>query len=286
MDTLNRVTTAVFDVLLAPLGALGATGVVAVVGALFVVPALIVFKHISWQQGIKAAKDKIKGHLIAIRIYQDDLAVVAGSVARILGRNAQYLTLNFGPLVPLLAPFTLVASQLVTRYAWEPLPIETRPVEEIRPGQGSLVTVEFGRGHEGEAAGLAIELPAGLEAITPLVRSPGAGRAFQEVVARAAGDYEITLRLASGEVQTKRVFVREAPSGAFQPERVRSFWSSWLFPAEARLPAGSAFARIAFDYPRRSFPFLPSGEVGVLLLFFLASVVSGVVVLKAFRIQI
>jgi hypothetical protein len=188
--------------------------------------------------------------------------------------------------VPLLAPFTLVASQLVTRYAYEPLAIEHRATSALGTSEGALLTVEFAPGREREAAGLVVSLPEGLEAASPLVRSPGAGRAWQRVVARVPGDYEVSMRVAGGEVQTKRVLVAEAPGGAFQPERVRSFWMAWLFPAEARLPADSAFHRIALEYPRRSFPLLPAGEMGVLLLFFAASVVSGLVVLKAFRIQI
>ncbi len=286
MNTLNRVTTAVFDTILGPIAGLGALWVVTLVGALFVVPALVLFKHISWQRGIKGAKERIKGHLIAIRIYQDDLAVVASSVGRILVRNTQYLGLNFGPLLPLLPPFTLVVAQLATRYGFEPLAVETRPAAELRMGDGTMLEVRFAPGRLAEAGGLVVELPAGLEAITPLVRSPGAGVAFQEVVARQVGDWTVTLRTGTGEVQTKRVVVGVAPTGAFQPERVRSFWAAWLWPAEPMLPADSAFERIAIAYPERPLPFSPGGPIGVMIVFFLASVVSGVVVLKAFRIQI
>lgn len=286
MSTLNRVTTAVFDSLLAPLAGLGAFWIVVLIGAVFVVPALLLFKQISWQGGIKGAKERIKGHLIAIRIYQNDLAIVAASVGRILVRNAQYLGLNFGPLLPLLPPFTLVVAQLATRYGFEPLPVDTRPTAELRSGQGTLLEVHFAPGREGEVAGLSVEWPDGLEPLTPLVRSPGGGVAFQEFVARTPGDWTITLRTAAGAHETKRVLVGSAPGGAFQPERVRSFWAAWLWPAEPTLPSASPFERIAFAYPERPLPLSPGGPIGVMVIFFVASLVAGVVVLKVFHIQI
>jgi hypothetical protein len=93
------------------------------VSGVFGVLALIAFKHISWQKGIKAAKDRIKGHMIEIRIYQDDLVVVGQSVLKILGRNLQYVTLNFGPFIPLAIPFVFVMAQFVVRYAYDPVPV-------------------------------------------------------------------------------------------------------------------------------------------------------------------
>jgi hypothetical protein len=82
MDALNRITTKVFDVLLTPFELLGVELSLILISGLFGIVALLVFKQISWQKGIKGVKDKIKGDMIDIRIYQDDLGVVGGSVAR------------------------------------------------------------------------------------------------------------------------------------------------------------------------------------------------------------
>jgi len=67
MDSVNAVVTAIFDALVSVLGWGGDTFVQIVVAALSGVFGLILFKYISWQKGIKAVKDRIKGHLIAIR---------------------------------------------------------------------------------------------------------------------------------------------------------------------------------------------------------------------------
>ena len=106
MDALNGLATAIFGVITKPLEMIGGEEFsIAIISGVFGVLALLAFKHISWQAGIKGTKDRIKGHLIEIRIYQDDLAVVFMSVVKVVLRNFQYLGLNFGPIVPLFAIF-------------------------------------------------------------------------------------------------------------------------------------------------------------------------------------
>ena len=103
MNTIHHVTTAIMDAVLTPFEMLGDELALILVSGIFGVLALLLFKQISWQKGIKAAKDRIKGHMIAIRLYQDDLAIVGKSVGSVMVRNVQYLGLNFLPILPLMA---------------------------------------------------------------------------------------------------------------------------------------------------------------------------------------
>ena len=73
-----------------------------------------------------------------------------------------------------------------------------------------------------------------------------------------------------------------------QPERVGSFFASWLWPAEPTT-GGTSFEHVAFAYPERTLPglgFLPGGPFGVLLVFLIASMLFGVLILKPLGIQI
>jgi len=71
-----------------------------------------------------------------------------------------------------------------------------------------------------------------------------------------------------------------------QPERVSGFWISWLWPAEPTFASDSPIDSVSFLYPDRDLGFLPGGAFGVLLTFFLASMVFGIAVLKPLNIQI
>lgn len=285
MDALNRILTATFDVLLRPLEFLGSMVALVVVSAVFGVLALIAFKHISWQKGIKAVKDKIKGHMIAIRIYQDDLAVVARSIGGVLVRNLQYLGLNFGPFVPLAIPFVFVIAQMVVRYGFEPVPVHTEPAS-LMAGQATTVEVRLVREQRALASGMRLELPEGVKAVSPLVRSAREGRAFVEVAAVRPGTHELTFVLPDGTRETKLLVAGNGGARWLQPERVKSVWSAMLWPAERTFAADSPFERIHFIYPEREFGWFPAGPLGVILIFVVASMAVGFALLKPLGVQI
>lgn len=287
MNAVNRLTTAVFDVLLAPLEFFGDAVALILVSGIFGILALLVFKQISWQAGIKATKDKIKGHMIAIRIYQDDLAVVFGSVVKVLLRNLQYLGLNFGPILPLLAPFVLILAQFVVRYAYQPLPVVSEAELAHRlPGRGTMVEVRAKKGHEAELADLRLELPDNFRALSPLARTTADGIAVQEIAAVAPGAGEIRLLIGDQVIGTKAIVAGDEIPRRMQPQRVAGFWSAWLFPAEDTFSSGSPIESVSFAYPERDLGFLPGGELGVMITFLIASMAFGIAILKPLNIQI
>jgi len=296
MNGLNSAVTRVFDVLLAPLEWVGERTALVVASGLFGVAALYLFKKISWQAGIKSAKDRIKGHMIEIRLYQDDLRVVGAAVGKVLWRNFQYLGLNFGPFVPLAIPFVFVAAQFVVRYAYDPLPVAAAGAKFL-PGQGTLLEIELVPERRADVAHLRVALPSGLAALSPLVRAPSEGRAFQEIAATSAGVHEIVLELPGGVRETKLVVAgtEQVAPRVMQPRRVSSRdWLSlddpdhWpaLWPAEAAFAKDSPFRSIAIAYPARDQGWLPEGEIGILATFVLASMAFGFLALKPMGVQI
>lgn len=294
MNALNALLNRVFDLVLTPLELLGVAAALIVASGVFGVIALYVFKLISWQAGIKASKDRIKGHMIEIRLFQDDLRIVGRAVGLVLVRNLQYLGLNFGPILPLAIPFAFLAAQFVVRYAYDPLPVVAADAR-LMPGQGTLVEVQLAPGRWSEVAGLTLELPEGLRALSPLVRAPSEGRAFVEVAPSAPGVHEIAFALPSGERGTKQVVVGGEPPRALQPRRVsaRDWYrlddpDHWpvLWPAEPAFASDSAFRSIALAYPHRDLGWLPGGELGILITIAVASMVVGAAAIKPLGVQI
>jgi len=293
MNAVNGALNALFDALLTPLEWAGQATALILFSGVFGVLALLVFKQISWQAGIKLAKDKIKGHVIAIRLYQDDLVVVAKSVGSVLVRNVQYLGLNFGPFLPLAIPFVFVSAQFVVRYAYAPLPLVAREAD-VMSGRGVLLEIELASGRAEQIRDLKVTLPPGLRAVSPLVRSKSDGRAYQEFVASDAGQHEIVLELG-GVRETKLVAAGVEAPRAMQPRRVSS--ADWLavsdpdrwpalWPAEPAFEADSPFRVVSIAYPYRDQGWLPEGEFGILLTFVLASMVFGFAALKPLGVQI
>src|SRR5438445_1293127 len=82
-----------------------------VIGLLMVV----VFRYTSNQKAIRIAKDHLKAHFLAVRLFQDQLQVVLISYWRIVRSTGSYLRLAFMPLLYVSVPLILLMVQ-VDRY--------------------------------------------------------------------------------------------------------------------------------------------------------------------------
>jgi hypothetical protein len=289
MNALDRGITRVFDVLLWPLDQLGRGPALVIASGIFGVLALVCFKHLSRQKSIKVAKDKIKAHLIEIRIYQDDLRVVSRAIGKVLVRNVQYLAFNLMPLVPLALPFAFVLAQFVVRYGFAPIPVKEGG-HGFLAGQGTTIEITLAPAEAARVRDLEVHSPVGVKVMSPLVRIASEGRAFQEIVATLPGRYEIQFALpagaSSGSVATKTLYAGNVTPRTMQPARGRGFESALLWPAEPTFQSDSPFERIAFVYPDSDLGWMPGGPGGVLIVFLVSSLLFGALAIKPLRIQI
>src|SRR5690349_3601287 len=69
---------------------------------------VILFGYTSDHKAIKDAKDKLKAHLLAVRLFQDQLGVVVRSYAGIIKGTGRYILLAFKPLLFVIIPITLL----------------------------------------------------------------------------------------------------------------------------------------------------------------------------------
>ncbi|QDU86085.1 hypothetical protein Pla163_32340 [Planctomycetes bacterium Pla163] len=285
MDFVNSICSSAFSALMGAIGWMGWFGALVFVSAVFGIIALLIFKQISFQGGIKSVKDKIKGAMIEIRLYQNDLRIVAKAVLRVLGRNFQYLGLNFGPILPLLVPFAFLAAQLITWFAFMPIPVWTDARGEWMPGKGHEVVIVLDDEAKGDIRDVRVVLPDTLQRMTPIVRNERKGLIAFEVVAVAEGDEVITITSPSGEVVTKRIVTGEEHMGPLEGVRGRGLKDLFENPAEGSL-ADTFVSRIAFVYPARSIQYMADGIFGIGLLFLIFSMLAGVAILKPLKIQI
>jgi len=285
MNALNRAITAAFDAVLWPFERLGPGWALILVSGIFGVLALFLFKHVSAQKRIKHVKDRIKGHLIEIRIWQDDLAIVGRSTIKVLLRNFQYLGLNLLPFVPLSIPFLFVLAQLVVRYAYQPLELQA-PASAWMAGRGTTLEIQLSDEAAARANEIVVRVPDGLEAMSPLVRIPSEGRAFQEFVARRTGEYEVVIEIPGLGSATKSVVAGDVNPRTLQPSRGSGFIDALLWPAEPTFEASSPFESVAFTYPDRDLGWLPGGPGGIVLTFLVASMLFGALAIKPLKVTI
>jgi hypothetical protein len=222
---------------------------------------VLVFGSVSNQKAIHQTKDHLKAHLLALRLFQDQIPIVIRSYGRILASIFCYLRLALWPLLITAIPLTLVITQL-DRY------LGSVPVQA---GQTFLVKVHVTNPEILSATSL--QLPDGLKASAPAVHVPGENSVVWRIAAESDGDYSLIVRTPNQEV-SKRVVV--APSlSRLSPVRLRGpFWERLALSGEPALPANSAVQSIEVEYPSRSIAFAGLKWNWVWLLFVL-SLASG-----------
>src|SRR6202158_4210306 len=98
---------------------------------------VVLFGYTSDQKAIGIAKDQLKAHLLAVRLYRDQIPVVMGSYGKILRGTGRYLKLAFKPLLYVIVPITLLMVQ-VDRYLGSiPIPTDVPFLLTLRLGEPS-----------------------------------------------------------------------------------------------------------------------------------------------------
>src|SRR5437867_9441051 len=90
-----------------------------VIGLLMV----IVFRYTSDQKAIRVAKDHLKAHLLAVRLFQDQIQVVLISYWRIVRSTVSYLRLAFMPLLYVSIPLIFLMVQADRYFGYMPIQI-------------------------------------------------------------------------------------------------------------------------------------------------------------------
>jgi hypothetical protein len=268
MNRFNAITSALFDPLLAPFGDEHAWFDLLFWSVAGGIVALIVYKLVSNQAGIRRTKNAIKVHLLEIRLFKDDIARVLGATARILLKNGLYLGHNVLPMLVMIVPMMTILFQLEARYAHDPLPV----------GSVNLLVLKLdGRqpGVPDTATGLAetvrLEIPAGVSLDAPPVRT-AEGEIAWRLRAEQPGDHVLAIHVGD-EVVEKRIAVGGPPRKV--PVLRTKGLEGFLYPGEPGLPGESRVYSARLRYPERDLGWLPGGEMGVLATFFGLSILSG-----------
>jgi len=233
---------------------------------------VIVFRYASDQKALRMAKDRLKAHLLAVRLFQDQLPVVLRSYARILGATGLYLRLAFKPLLLVILPLTFLIVQVdrflgsVPMQVGEPFLLKARVANSDVLDQASL------------------QLPTGLVATAPAVRAPADSEVVWRIVPTKAGNFDLNINV-SGQAYSKRVVVL---GGLARLSGIRlrgPWWKRMWMSAEPALPENSSIAAIEAEYPARQIAFAGL-DWNWIWLFFVLSLIAGFLFKTILRIEI
>ena len=233
---------------------------------------IVLFGYTSNQKAIKVAKDQLKAHLLAVRLFQDQLHVVMGSYSRILRGTGHYLKLAFMPLLYVIIPITLLIVQL-DRYLGS---------TGIQANAPFLVTV---RVNNSDAVNdVSLELPPEVAMTAPAVHVPASREIVWRLAASKEGEYEIKLT-GAGENLTKTLHV-SSKLVRVSPVRLRGhFWERLFSSTESAVPDKSPIESVAINYPERNIE-IAGYEINWIWLFFILSMIAGFIFKELLGIKI
>jgi hypothetical protein len=233
---------------------------------------IVLFGYTSNQKAIKVAKDQLKAHLLAVRLFQDQLHVVMGSYGRILRGTVRYLKLAFMPLLYVIIPITLLIVQLDPYLGSTGIPVNVPFLATVRVSNPDALN------------DVALELPTEIAMTAPAVHVPVAREIVWRLAASKEGAYELKVSEA-GQSVTKTVHV-SSELARVSPARLRGhFWDRMFSSTEFAIPDNSPIESITINYPERTID-IAGYEISWIWLFFILSMIAGFIFKELLGIQV
>lgn len=213
--------------------------VLAILSVLTAVVALLAVRWTSNQAAIRRAKDRIGAHLLAVRLFPDQLRVVLRAYLALFGNTLLYLKLSLRPVLFLALPLLLLFVQMEAYFELKPVPV----------GDDFLVRVTLRDAALLSAAQLA--LPQDVLQQAPPLRIAADNEVDWKLRAVDAGLHAITLRI-EGNSLTKQVAAGKGFERINAARERGGFWARLMHPGEEALPAAGVVERIEINYPERN----------------------------------
>lgn len=271
----NYIFGKIFEVIFFPFRGMSPWVGMIVVSFLTGLLMLLIFRYTSDQKGIRKVKNKIKAHLLELRLFKDDLGTTLRAQGNILRYNLKYLVHSVKPMLVMIVPVVLIIIQLNLWFGYR----------SLEPGESALMKVTLGEGSHPLEASLAAGPSTGAVLETPPLRMEEEGEIDWRLGGRQEGLHNLTLMIDGGNV-TKEVAVGGMPLARISPVRIRkSFIDELLYPGEAPLPASSRVKKVEILYPAGRMSFF-GWRVHWLVVYFVLSVIFGFAFKGFFKVEI
>jgi hypothetical protein len=233
---------------------------------------LWIFGKVSNQQAIGRVRDRIRGNLLGVRLYQHELRVVLQLQGSILRDTLSYMRYSLIPMLVLILPVGLILAQLNLRFALRPL----------EPGHPALVKVKL-RDSVQRKEEINLETPATIKVETPGVYLMSEKEIAWRIRAERPGYYSLKIRTRSDDIE-KELWVGEG-WGAVSPLRTAHLGELLLYPGEPPINLSELIESIEVKYPVLNLS-LFGWRVHWLVLFLFFSIIFGFAFKRVLGVEI
>jgi len=275
MQLLNAFTGKIFEILFFPFRGLDPWFGMVFISLLTGLLMLFIYSRTSNQAGIKAVKDRIKAHLLEIRLYQDSLPIQLKAQGRIVLANFKYIAYSAKPMLVMILPLFLILAQLNLWFG----------SQSLQPGEVVLLKVKLEAGRNPMDVVITWEQASGFSMETPPLRLEEEREIDWRLRAMGKGSHHLNFRL-NDQLFTKTIAVDQGRLSPVSPLKIRrNILKELLHPGEKPFPPELPVTSVEITYPG-----LRLKAFGIrlhwLVAYFLLSIVFGFVLKRPFKVEI
>lgn len=265
----------IFDVLFFPFHSLSPWAGMTFISLLTGLFMLLVFRVASDQEGIREVKNKIKAHLLELRLYKDSLSLSLKSQGSILRYNLRYISYSAKPMLIMIIPLILIIVHLNIWFGYQ----------SLTPGDQTLLKVKLKEGWNPLDLDLLIKSSPAFKIETPSLRIEEGREINWRFRVKNRGVHNMILVL-NGRKLNKKIAVAQNPLSKISPIKIRkNFMAELLHPGETPLPSDSPLKSIEIIYPSKNMN-LFGWSVHWIIVYFALSVIFGFALKGILKVEI
>jgi uncharacterized membrane protein (DUF106 family) len=265
----------IFDVLFLPFRSMSPWIGMILISFLTGLLMLFVFKWTSNQTGIQKVKNRIKAHLLELRLFKDSLAQSLRSQGNILRCNLKYISYSAKPMLVMIIPLILILIQLNFWFGYE----------SLTPHDSAILRITLTQNLNPLDTQIMIQPSSGLELETPPLRIEESREINWRFKAIQPGVQEFQVTIG-GETVTKKVSVAQKPLSKISPLKTnKKFLDQVMYPAESPIRSHIPVQSIEIQYPGKSMN-LFGWKIHWIIVYFALSIIFGFAFKGVFKVQI
>ncbi len=271
----NSIFGKIFEILFIPFRSMSPWVGMIIISFLTALLMLFVFRFTSNQKGIRNVKDKIKAHLLEIRLFKDSLRISLKAQGNILRYNLKYIGYSAKPLLVMIIPLVLILIQLNLWFGYN----------SLDPGQKAILKAELDADQSLLNTQFVIETSPGLEIESPPLRIEEENEVNWRLRATEPGIHELEL-MVNGQKVIKKVAVSQKKLSKISPLKIRRNFIDELFnPGEAPIPGKMPVKTIKIEYPDQPMS-LFGWRIHWIIVYFALSIIFGFSFKGIFKVEI
>lgn len=264
MWTFNSIFGKIFGLIFLPFRNMNPWMGMVVVSLLTSFFMLFVFRYTSNQKGIKAVKNRIKAHLLEIRLFQDNLGQSLKAQGAILKQNARYIGYSGKPLLVMIIPLVLILVQLNFWFGYEC----------FKPGEPAILKVKLKEGFVPTETQIELEPSSGVTIESPALRIDEEREIDWRFSTNTDGIHEIGISIG-GKTVAKSVNARLRNLQRISPMKPHNnFLDQLFYPVEPPIQKNLPLESISVSQPEYRFN-LFGLKMHWIIIYFALSIIFG-----------